>query len=102
MLDDILSEAPAYQSIKRQGVEEGLEQARQLRLNFSRQMLSILLEDRFPKLHPSTKKIIAQITRPDVLEDLTIKLTRAKDYSEAQEAFLIVAAASNDQADAAS
>ncbi|TMC20076.1 MAG: hypothetical protein E6J34_13745 [Chloroflexi bacterium] len=104
MLDDILSETPAYKSIERKGLEKGLEKGReegiamgheeerQLRLSSLRQKLLTILENRFPKLHPLTKKLTAQITRPDVLENLMVQLALARNFNEAQEALLEMAA----------
>lgn len=88
MPDDILSEAPAYQSIKRRGREE----ERQLRVSSLRQKLLTIFENRFPKLQPLTKKLVVHITRPEVLEDLMVKLALAKDFNDAQEALLELAA----------
>ena len=128
MLDDILRETPMYKSIERRAREEGLEKGlekgleeglekglekgleeglekgheeeRQLRLSSLRQKLLVLLQKRFPQLHQLASKRMAQITRPDVLEDLMVQLALAQDPNEAQEALLSLA--QNDQAHTAS
>src|SRR5436305_533462 len=120
MLDDILRETPMYKSIERrareealvegrekgreegreEGREKGHEEERQLRLSSLRQKLLMLQHKRFPQLSQLASKRVAQITRPDILEDLMVKLALAQDSDEAQEALL--ALAQNDQANTAS
>ncbi|TMC18687.1 MAG: hypothetical protein E6J34_16465 [Chloroflexi bacterium] len=104
MLDDILRETPMYKSIERrareEGREEGLEKERKLRLSSLRQKLLMLQQKRFPQLSQMASKRVAQITRPDVLEDLMVKLALAQDSDEAEEALLVLA--QSDQANTAS
>lgn len=96
MLNDILRETPIYQSIKRTGLEEEREQ----RVTSLRPKILLLQHTRFPKLSQLANKRVAQITRPDVLEDLMLKLALAQDSDEAQEA--LMALAQGDQANSAS
>ena len=96
MLDDILRETPIYKSIERRAREEEQQQ----RLSSLRQKLLMLLQKRFPQLQQLASKRLAQITRPDVLEDLMVQLALAQDPNEAQEALLSLE--QNDQAHTAS
>lgn len=86
MLNDILRETPAYQSILQEGIEEGLEQgiergrelARQEHLNSLRQMVLQVVQVRFPKLKKLAKGPIESVKDPELLEDLLIKVAMAK------------------------
>ena len=72
-----------------EGLAEGHEEERQLRLSSLRQKLLLLQQKRFPQLSQLASKRVAQITRPDVLEDLMVKPALAQDSDEAEEALLV-------------
>jgi flagellar biosynthesis/type III secretory pathway protein FliH len=90
MLNDILRETPAYQSILQQGIEEGLEQGleqgvergiereRQDRLHSLRQKILQVFQMRFPKMKKLAQGPIASVEDPELLEDLLIRVAMAE------------------------
>jgi len=88
-MQSILKEAPIYQMILQEGREEGLEKGREEgfekgRLQASRDMLLKFVQLRFPKLKTLARGQAALIEKPEILEDLTLKVGMAQTQAEVQ------------------
>lgn len=89
MVDDILSEAPLYQYLVAQGEEKGIKKGIekgiiQGSVLASRKTLLALIHERFPQLSSFAQKTVPILGKPDILEQLIIKIALAKDEAEAQ------------------
>jgi hypothetical protein len=73
---DLLRESPAFQEIKKEGRQEGLEA---LRLT-----LVEVVTARFPKIARLARGQAAIINDPEVLKDLIVKMSIAQSVEEAQ------------------
>jgi predicted transposase YdaD len=88
-MQSILKEAPIYQMILQEGREEGLEKGEKMgfekgRLQASRDMLLKFVQLRFPKLKTLARGQAALIEKPEILEDLTLKVGMAQTQAEVQ------------------
>src|SRR5205814_2146011 len=87
MLSDFLRESPAYQDILEEGIEEGLEQGleqglKQGRLLAKRETFLTLIEVRFPRLKTLAMRQASLIDKPEILEDLMVKLLTVQSMDE--------------------
>lgn len=90
MLEDVLRETPAYQWIKEEwlskGIEEGMlkgieegkikgiETERQARIEGLNQVITRLIQERFPQLLAQVQQRVAQIEQPEQLQSLLVNI----------------------------
>lgn len=113
MVDDILSEAPLYKKLVAQGKEEGLRKGLEQGLEqglergiargkeegfregkkqgleqggavTAHKVILALFHERFPQLNVLAQRTVPTLWKPDILEQLAIKIALAKDEDEAQ------------------
>jgi flagellar biosynthesis/type III secretory pathway protein FliH len=104
MLKDILEESWTFQKIKKealeqgleqgikqgleQGLKQGLEQGRQQMLQVQRQNLLLFVQARFPALIPLAEDTCKNIQEPEKVQDLIQKTLLAKGEIEARQLLL--------------
>ena len=76
---DILEESWVYQETKEKGREEGRQQERQRQ----RRSIETIVQTKFPEMLDLTKKQIENVSDPEVLQDLIVKISLAQTLSEA-------------------
>ncbi len=84
-MDDVLRNTPVYQEMTRWALEEGLEEGRHEALQ---QALLAIVTERFPKLVRLTKKVLALIEKPEMLQLLIVKMSIAQSVEEARQYLL--------------
>jgi len=84
MYRDILEDSWVYQETKQLGREE----ERQEELQRQRKALLTIVQGRFPEMIELTKKQIEAVEDPNVLLDLTVKISLAQNVQEAVQALL--------------
>lgn len=87
MLHDILRETRAYQEMKKEGFEEGIQQGK---LEALRQMLVKMVQTRFPnpRVIRQAKGQAAIIEDAEVLQDLIVKVSLAQTSDEVEQYLL--------------
>jgi hypothetical protein len=81
MLDDVIRSSWGYKKIKREGLEEGLQEQRLTLLE--------VVRGRFPALEPVAKKTAKAINEPAILRHIIVQLSMAQSEEMAKQALLI-------------
>ena len=88
MHQDILRDSWVYQEIGQefleQGFEKGREEERKQRLQDLRQMILSLVQVRFPEITEQASQQAENITDPELLKALNLKLLAAQELDEAK------------------
>ncbi|HZU65658.1 MAG TPA: hypothetical protein VFA09_00145 [Ktedonobacteraceae bacterium] len=86
---DIFEESWAYQEMVQKGLQQGLEKGRQEgELRALRGMLADIVQAKFPELASLAKKQTRYMKDPQVLRQLTIKISIAQTAQEVEQLLL--------------
>jgi DNA-binding XRE family transcriptional regulator len=84
MYRDILEDSWVYQET----LQKGVEKERQEELQRQRKALLTIVQGCFPEMLELTRKQIESVEDPNVLPDLTVKISLAQNVQEAVQALL--------------
>jgi predicted transposase YdaD len=88
MYRDLLEDSWVYQEIEKKGIEKGLQEERRQELQRLRKVLLTIVQRHFPEMLEVTRKQAETIQDPELLQNLTVAVSLARNIQEMMQALL--------------